>query len=144
MQLTPGPHFMIYHHEEKKYNQPGMTLLAGIYSSCSTPQALSENHCQLLTIQKTHTAAWSEAFPIARVRNLLSSELQSPSKPASKFLKAQNAAVVRLFESWGFMASPVLRMRVTFFLDTHPSTLSSKGHWPELVSPLASVLELLC
>jgi len=30
------------------------------------------NYCRLLTAQKSHTAAWSEAFPIASVRNLLS------------------------------------------------------------------------
>ena len=30
------------------------------------------NHCRLRTAQKSHTAAWSEAFPIAIVRNLLS------------------------------------------------------------------------
>jgi len=30
------------------------------------------NHCQLLTAQKSHTAAWSEAFPIVNVRKLLS------------------------------------------------------------------------
>ena len=29
------------------------------------------NHCQLLTAQKSHTAAWSEAFPIAIIGNLL-------------------------------------------------------------------------
>jgi len=30
------------------------------------------NHCQLLAAQESHTAAWSEAFPIANVGNLLS------------------------------------------------------------------------
>ena len=30
------------------------------------------NHCRLLTAQKSHTVAWSEAFPIASVGNLLS------------------------------------------------------------------------
>jgi len=30
------------------------------------------NHCRLLTAQKSHTAAWSEVFPIASVGNLLS------------------------------------------------------------------------
>jgi len=30
------------------------------------------NHCQLLAAQESHTAAWSEAFPIASVGNLLS------------------------------------------------------------------------
>ena len=30
------------------------------------------NNCRLLTAQKNHTAAWSEAFPIASVGNLLS------------------------------------------------------------------------
>jgi len=30
------------------------------------------NHCQLLTTQKSHTASWSEAFPTAGARNLLS------------------------------------------------------------------------
>jgi len=30
------------------------------------------NHCRLLTAQESHTATWSEAFPIASVRNLLS------------------------------------------------------------------------
>jgi len=30
------------------------------------------NHCRLLTAQNSHTAAWSEAFPIASVGNLLS------------------------------------------------------------------------
>jgi len=29
------------------------------------------NHCQLLAAQESHTAAWSEAFPIASVGNLL-------------------------------------------------------------------------
>jgi len=30
------------------------------------------NHCRLLTAQKSHTAAWSEAFPIVSIGNLLS------------------------------------------------------------------------
>ena len=30
------------------------------------------NHCRLLAAQESHTAAWSEAFPIASVGNLLS------------------------------------------------------------------------
>jgi len=30
------------------------------------------NHCWLLAAQESHTAAWSEAFPIASVGNLLS------------------------------------------------------------------------
>ena len=30
------------------------------------------NHCRLFTAQKSHTAAWSEALPIASSRNLLS------------------------------------------------------------------------
>jgi len=30
------------------------------------------NHCRLLAAQKSHTAAWSESFPIASVGNLLS------------------------------------------------------------------------
>jgi len=36
------------------------------------PKRSSWNYCRLLTAQKSHTAAWSEAFPIASVRNLLS------------------------------------------------------------------------
>jgi len=36
------------------------------------------HHCRLLTAQKSHTAAWSEAFLIASVGNLLSpDELQT-------------------------------------------------------------------
>ena len=30
------------------------------------------NHCRLLAAQESHTAAWSEVFPIANVGNLLS------------------------------------------------------------------------
>ena len=36
----------------------------------------------------------------------------------------------------GFMASPALRMRAAS-LDIQPSTSSSNGHWPALVSPLS-------
>jgi len=32
------------------------------------------NHCRLLAAQESHTAAWSEGFPIASVGNLLSPE----------------------------------------------------------------------
>ena len=32
------------------------------------------NHCQLFTAEKSHTAAWAEAFPIASVGNLLSTD----------------------------------------------------------------------
>jgi len=40
-QLTPGLHFMIHPHDERKHNRLGMTLRAEIHSlSCSTSQAL--------------------------------------------------------------------------------------------------------
>jgi len=67
MQLTLGPHTMIHQHYKRKYNQSGMTLPAEFHSlSCSIVNTLSPREkCQLLTAQKSHTAAWSEAFPIA-------------------------------------------------------------------------------
>ena len=37
--------------------------------------------------------------------------------------------------SWGFMASPVLKMQAAS-QDIQPSTPSSRGHWPALVSAL--------
>ena len=61
---------MIHRHDKTKHNQLGMTSLAEIHSLLDTPSPW--NHCRLRTTQKNHTAAWSEAFPIASVRNLLS------------------------------------------------------------------------
>ena len=71
------------------------------------------NYCWLLTAQKNHTAAWSEAFPIASVWALMSSESQLPCELVPIFLKAQNAAVGSLLTGWGFTASPALRMQAT-------------------------------
>jgi len=51
------------------------------------------NHCRLLTAQKSHTAAWSEAFLIASIGNLMSSQSQLPCELVPIFSKARNAAV---------------------------------------------------
>ena len=75
------------------------------------------NHCRLLTAKKSHTAAWSEAFPIASIGNLVSpDELQITIAlriGASNriFSKARNAAVGSLLTGWGFTTFPALRMR---------------------------------
>ena len=53
----------------------------------------------------------------------------------AKLLKAQDAAMAKLLMSWGSMASPVLKMQAAS-QGTQPSTASSRGHWPALVSPL--------
>jgi len=99
---------MIHPHDETKDNQLGMTFLAEIHSlSCSKPQALGT------TAQKSHTVAWLQAFPIASVGNLMSSELQLPSELVPKFLKARNSAVASLLAGWGFMAFPASRMGAT-------------------------------
>jgi len=97
------------------------------------------NHCRLLTAQKSHSAAWSEAFPISSVGNLLSPDelrIAIVLRTGAKILKARNAAVVSLLTGWGFRASPALRMRAAS-PDIQPSTPSSNGNWPALVSPLS-------
>jgi len=97
----------------------------------------SWNRSRLLTAQKSHTATWSEAFPIASIGNLMSSELQSPCERVPNFLKACNASVISLLIGWGFifMAFPALRIRAAS-LGIQPSTPSSKCHWLALVCPL--------
>ena len=65
----------------------------------------------------------------------MSSVLQSPSELVSISFKAQNAATAKLLMSWGSMASPVLKMQAAS-QGIQPSTPSSRGHWPALVSPL--------
>jgi len=79
------------------------------------------------------------SLPIASVRNLLSPDelrIAIALRTGAKFFKARNAAVVRLLMSWGSMASLALRMQAAFS-DTDPSTPSSKGHCPALVSHLS-------
>jgi len=46
------------------------------------------NKCPVLAAQKSHTVAWSKAFPVANVETcsaLMSSVLQLPSELVSKF-----------------------------------------------------------
>jgi len=84
----------------------------------------------LLAAQESHTAAWSEAFPIASAGNLLSSDelrIAMSSELVPKSLKAQDAAVAKLLMSWGSTVSPVLKM-LAASQGTLPSTLSSRGH----------------
>jgi len=139
MQLTPGLHFMIHPHYKNKHNQPGMTLLAEIHCLAQYPKTLeplSATHC---TEEPHDTAAWSEAFPIAGVGNLLSPDefqIAIALRTDAKIFEPRNAAVVRLLIGWCSMASPALRPRAAF-PDTHPSTPFSKGHRPALVSPLS-------
>ena len=49
----------IIHHHKRKYNQPRMTTTAKINS-------------KQMAAQESFTAAWSEAFPVANVGILLS------------------------------------------------------------------------
>ena len=98
----------------------------------------SWNHCRLHAAQESHIAAWSEAFPIASVGNLLSPDelrITTPSELVPKSLKAQNAPVAKLLMSWDSMVSPILKMQAAS-QGIQPSTPSSRGHWPALVSPL--------
>jgi len=63
---------VIHPHDKRKHNPLGMTSLAEIYSlPCLTPQALGTTAGCSLHRKATHTAAWSKAFPIASVGNLL-------------------------------------------------------------------------
>ena len=123
----------------KETQSAWVTSLAEIHSlSCSTPQALGttdgyslHRKTKLLPGQKPSQLLASETC-----WGLMSSELQLPSEPVPIFSKARNAAVVSLLTGWGFMACPTIRIRAAS-PDIQPSTLSSNGHWPALVSPLS-------
>ena len=72
------------------------------------------NHCRLLTAQKSHTAAWSEAFPIASVGNLLSPDalrIAIALRTGANIFKSTQCHCVKFVDKLGFMASPALRMR---------------------------------
>ena len=84
------------------------------------------NHCRLLAAQEGHTAAWSEAFPIASVGNLLSSD-ELRIAIALRTGRAQNSTASKLLMCWGSMASPVLKMQAAS-QGIQPSTPSSRGH----------------
>ena len=84
------------------------------------------NHCRLLAAQESHTAAWSEAFPIASVGNLLSSD-ELRIAIALRTGRAQNSTASKLLMCWGSMASPVLKMQAAS-QGIQPSTPSSRGH----------------
>jgi len=107
---------MIHPHDKRKHNRLGIALLAEIHSPpYSTPQALGTTAGYSLHRKATDTAAWSEAFPIASIGNLLScDELQitiALRTGVNRISKARNAAVGSLLTGWGFMAFPALRMR---------------------------------
>jgi len=75
MQLTIGPN-IIKHHDSSQLEkgiQAAWDDLACRYTLNSQLNTNNPwNHCRLLAAQESHTAAWSEAFPIASVVNLLS------------------------------------------------------------------------
>jgi len=68
MQLTLGPNTMIHHHDKREWDDLACRDSLNTLLNTNNPW----NHCQLLTAQVSHSAAWSEAFPIANVGNLLS------------------------------------------------------------------------
>ena len=96
------------------------------------------NHCWLLAAQESHTAAWSEAFPIASVGNLLSPEelrIAIALQNGAKIFESTKCRYGKIVMSWGSMVSPVLKMQAAS-QGIQPSTPPSRGHWPALVSPL--------
>jgi len=116
-----------------------MTLPAGIHSQFTaiTPITLRTTVGYLLHKRVTLPPGQKHSqLPVLETCSVpMSSVLQSPSERVSKSLKAQDAAVAKLLMSWGSMASPVLTMQAAS-QGTQPSTPSSRGHWPALVSPL--------
>jgi len=137
MQLTNGPNTMIYHHYKKESKQHGMILPADIHSiPCWTLITLGTTAGYLLHKRATPLPGLnhSQLPALETCSALVSSVLQSLSKLVPKSLKARNAAAAKLLISWS-MASPALKMQATS-QDIQPSTLSSRGHWPTLVSLL--------
>jgi len=62
---------MIHTHDERKQSAcDDFAYRDSLTALLYTPRPW--NSSELLTAQKNHTAAWSEAFPIASIRNLLS------------------------------------------------------------------------
>jgi len=88
------------------------------------------NHCRLLTAQKSHTADWSEAFPIPSDGNRLSpNELRITIalRTGANIFESTERSVGSLLTGWGFVASPALRMRAAS-PDIQPETPSSNDH----------------
>jgi len=89
------------------------------------------NHCRLLAAQESHSAAWSEAFPIACVRNLLSPDelcIAIALRTGAKIFECTKRRCGNIvLMSWGSMASPVLKMQAAS-QGIQPSTPSSRGH----------------
>ena len=88
------------------------------------------NHCRLLAAQESHTAAWSEAFPIASVGNLLSPDelrIAIALRTGAKILESSRCRCGKVVDELGSMASPVLKMQAAS-QGTQPSTPSSRGH----------------
>jgi len=88
------------------------------------------NHCRLLTAQKSHTAVWSEAFPIAGVGNLLSPDelgIAIAVQTSAKIFESTECCCGKFVDRLGSMASPALRMQAAS-ADIQPSTPSSNSH----------------
>ena len=130
------------HSEKQKETQSAWDDLACRDSLAALLDTTSPwNHCRLLTAQKSHTAAWSEAFPIASVGNLLSPDELQPAialRTGANTFESTECRCGSLLTGWDVMASPALRMRAAS-PDIQPWTPSSNDHWPALVSPLSLI-----
>jgi len=70
------------------------------------------NHCWLLAAQESHTATWSEAFPIASVGNLLSPDelhIAIALRTSAKIFDSTKCYCGKFVDELGSMASPVLK-----------------------------------
>ena len=88
------------------------------------------NHCRLIAAQESHTAAWSEAYPIASVGSLLSPDelrIAIALRTGAKIFESSKCRCGKVVDKLGSMASPVLKMQASS-QGIQPSTPSSRGY----------------
>jgi len=93
-------------------------------------------HCQLLAAQEIHTAAWSEALPIANVGNLLSPDklrIAIAFRTGDKIFKSTKCHSGKIVDELGLHDLHCAKTQATF-LDIELLTPFSKGQWPALIS----------
>jgi len=70
------------------------------------------NHCQLLAAQESHTAAWSEAFPIASIGNLLSPDelrIAIALRTGAKIFESTKCCCGKIVDELGLHGLPCTR-----------------------------------
>ena len=95
------------------------------------------NHCRLLAAQESHTGAWSEAFPIASVGNLLTPDelrIAIALQTDAKIFQSTKCHCGKIVDELVLLASPVLKMQAASQA-IQPSTPSQDvidPHWSPL------------